>query len=96
MSNPAKRTIELDDEQAQAVDGLIRSGRIAAEADVVHAGLRALQGDDAFIEDWLRRDVVPVATAMMADPPRAIPIDDVFDDLRRLHAWRQGANERDL
>ena len=84
MSSRAKRTIDLDDEQARAVDGLLRSGRIATEADVIHAGLKALQDDDSSLEDWLRSDVVPVAAAMMDDPGRAIPFDDVFDDLRRV------------
>lgn len=37
-------------------------------------------------EQWLREDVLPVARKMTADPQRGLTTQDVFDEIRSLHA----------
>ena len=88
MASTDKRTISLPTEQGRYIDGLVASGTYATASEVVRAGLRALQERDAAVERWLRDEVVPVAAAMEADPGRGIPADQVFADLRALHAQR--------
>ena len=83
-----KRTISLPSEQARYIDALVASGAYATASEVVRAGLRALQERDAAVERWLRDEVVPVAAAMQADPGRGIPAEQVFADIRALHAQR--------
>lgn len=88
MPSPDKRTISLPAEQASYIDSLVASGAYATASEVVRAGLRALQERDAAVERWLREEVVPVCEAMRADPGRAIPAAQVFDEIRALHAAR--------
>ena len=83
-----KRTFSLPAEQARYIDALVASGAYATASEVVRAGLRALQERDAAVERWLREEVVPVAAAMQADPHRGIPADQVFAEIRALHAQR--------
>ena len=66
-------------EQASYIDSLVAAGTYASTSEVVRAGLRALQERDAALEDWLRDEVAPIYGAMMADPARAIPADQVFE-----------------
>lgn len=56
---------------------------------LIRTGLRALQERDAAVDRWLREDVVPVAAALRADPARALPADEVFGEIRALHARRR-------
>lgn len=88
MPPAAKRTFSLPQEQADYIDSLVASGTYATSSEVIRAGLRALQERDAAVERWLREEVVPVATAMQADPGRAIPAESVFDEIRALHRGR--------
>jgi antitoxin ParD1/3/4 len=89
MPSSEKRSFSLPAEQANYIDALVASGAYATASEVVRAGLRALQERDAAVERWLREEVVPVAAAMQADPGRGIPADQVFADIRALHAQRQ-------
>ncbi len=86
MAASAKRTFSLPVEQSRYIDKLVDAGVYATSSEVIRSGLRALQERDAAVERWLREEVVPVAAAMQADPSAAIPIDDVFDEIRALHA----------
>jgi len=99
MAAAEKRTFSLPTEQAHYIDNLVASGTYATSSEVIRAGLRALQERDAAMDRWLREEVVPVATAMQADPSRAIAADQVFDEIRALHAsgrgpdpWRVGSS----
>ena len=94
MAAAEKRTFSLPSQQADYIDKLVASGTYATSSEVIRAGLRALQERDAAVERWLREEVVPVATAMQADPDRAIPADQVFDEIRSLHAQRLKASRR--
>ena len=94
MAAAEKRTFSLPSEQADYIDKLVASGTYATSSEVIRAGLRALQERDAAVERWLREEVVPVATAMQADPGRAIPADQVFDEIRSLHAQRLKVSRR--
>ncbi|MAM77090.1 type II toxin-antitoxin system ParD family antitoxin [uncultured Tistrella sp.] len=86
MAGAVKRSIGLSPQRAAFVDRLLATGAYADVDEVIDAGLRALQDQDAEIERWLREDVAPVYDAVEADPGRVIPVDDAFDRLRALHA----------
>ena len=86
MATSHRRTFSLPGEQARYIDSLVASGVYATSSEVIRAGLRALQERDAAVERWLREEVIPVAVAVRADPARTIAIDQVFDEIRSLHA----------
>ena len=88
MPAPKTCVLHLTGEQAAMIYDLIRSGRYSSSSEVLEAGLRALQDQDSATDEWLRRDVVPAMTAMQADPSRGIPAQEVFDEIRTLHAQR--------
>lgn len=89
MAGVEKRTFSLPREQSDYIDELVASGGYASGSEVIRAGLRALRERDTAAERWLREEVVPVALAMQAEPGRALTADQVFDDIRSLHAERQ-------
>jgi antitoxin ParD1/3/4 len=90
MSKPTvdKRTFSLSEEQSEFIDAQVERGGYATASEVVRAGLRALQERDAVIEKWLREEVVPTYDAAIADPSRGIPADEVFAEIRAMHAER--------
>lgn len=61
--------------------------KIAAPCSKDQAGRHLTAG----IERWLREEAVPVAAAMQAKPSRAIPAEQVFSEIRALHAERMKA-----
>ena len=87
-------TIDLPGEQVAYIDDLVRSGRYSSSSDVIEAGLRALQDQDVMTDEWVREAVVPVMKAMQADPGRGIPEQEVFDEIRTLHAQRLKTGDR--
>lgn len=92
MSSIEKRTISLPEQHAAYIDSLVKSGLYGSASEVVRAGLRALQERDAAVERWLREDVAAAYDALQADPDRAIPVRDAFDEIRTRHAERLKAN----
>lgn len=96
MAAAEKRTFSLPSEQAAYIDRLVATGTYATSSEVIRAGLRALQERDTAVERWLREEVVPVATAMQADPDRAIPAARVFGKVRTLYAQRVKGSDVDL
>lgn len=88
MGTVEKRTFSLSADEAAYVDDLVASGAYASANDVIRAGLSALQERDTAIERWLREEVAPVYDAMQADPTRAIPAQQVFNEIRAHHAER--------
>jgi len=88
MAAPQKRSFTLPNEQATYIDHLVESGTYASASEVVRAGIRALQERDTAVERWLREDVAQTYDAMMADPNRGIPAEQVFAEIRARHASR--------
>lgn len=93
MSAIEKRTVSLPGELAGYIDRMVGSGVYASASEVVRAGLRALQERDAAVERWLHDEVAPVAIAMHADSGRAVPADDLFDELRLQRAALRGEGD---
>jgi antitoxin ParD1/3/4 len=88
MSNIAKRTVSLTDEQSAYIDDLVASGSFAWVSEVVRAGLRALEERDVIIDRWLRQEVAATNDAMKNAPERALSAGNVFDSLRQRYADR--------
>jgi antitoxin ParD1/3/4 len=88
MAGVEKRTFSLPAEQAGYIDALVAEGAYASASEVVRAGLRALRERDAAVERWLREEVAPAYDAMEADPSRAVPAEQVVQNLRSHRAKR--------
>jgi antitoxin ParD1/3/4 len=67
-----------------AVDERVRSGRYASAGEVIRAALDALDREEAALESDLREKV----RASLADPSPSIPAEEVFAELRTMHAER--------
>lgn len=89
MTPVEKRTVSLSPEQATFINEMVASGAYASASEVVRAGLRALQQQNAAIDRWLHDEVAETYDAMQADPDRAIPVQAVFDRLRRRRPSRK-------
>ena len=79
-------TVTLGDMQRH-VDARVRSGAYASVSEVVRAGLRALDREEAAIDAVLRKTVQEA----LDDPAPAVPADEVFAELRAHHAKRMKA-----
>ena len=62
---------------AARVKAKVESGEYASESEVIREGLRALQARDRAIEDWLRRDVLPIYDTMKRDAGRGRSADQI-------------------
>jgi antitoxin ParD1/3/4 len=71
-------------EMQERVEARVRSGTYASVSEVVRAGLRALEREEAAVEAVLRRKVQEA----LEDPGQPIPADQVFAELRAHHAGR--------
>lgn len=93
MANTEKRTFSLPTDQMAFIDAKVKGGDYGSASEVVRAGIRALKERDAAVDRWLREEVAPAYDAMKADPSRAIPIENAFDDVRAKHAERMKARQ---
>ena len=82
-------TVTLGELQ-EGVDARVRSGRYASVSEVLRAGLRALDREEAALDAVLRQKVQEA----LDDPRPAIPADEVFAKLRAHHAKRMKAAKR--
>ena len=76
-------TVTLGELQKR-VDARVASGAYATPSEVLRAGLRALDREEAAIESVLRQKVQEA----LDDPRAPIPADHVFAELRARHADR--------
>lgn len=76
-------------EMQERVDERVRSGSYASVSEVLRAGLRALEREEATIDAVLRRKVQEA----LDDPSPTIPADQVFTELRAHHAERMKAGK---
>jgi antitoxin ParD1/3/4 len=89
MARVAKRTFSLPPEQAAYIDAKVGGGAYASGSEVVRAGLRALQAQDAAVERWLNEEVGPTYDAMKANPKRSLPAKSVFAEARARYVRRK-------
>ena len=82
-------TVTLGPQQA-SVDARLKSGVYGSASEVMRAALRALDREDAALDDLLRRKV----EAALADPRSSIPAEDVFGRLRAHHVKQLKVKKR--
>ena len=71
----------------EMAQGHVASGRYASVSEVVRAGLRALEREEAALDSILKSKM----EAALADPSASLLQTDVFADLRRRHEKRISA-----
>jgi antitoxin ParD1/3/4 len=64
------------------VDERVNAGRYASASEVVRAGLRALERQEAAVDDWMRAKI----KESLDDPHPDIPAEKVFAELRARNA----------
>jgi len=84
-------TVTLPDGQRAFVEDRIRNGRFASASEVVRAGLRALEREEAHLDEWMREKV----REALDDPRPPIPAEDVFAELRARHGDRLAHRDPD-
>jgi antitoxin ParD1/3/4 len=84
-------TVTLGDLQ-ERVEARVRSGAYAFASEVIRAAVRALDREEAALNEWLRARV----DEAFADPQPNVPARDVFSRLRRYSAEqaKAGRNEK--
>jgi antitoxin ParD1/3/4 len=71
-------------ELQERVEARVESGSYASASEVLRAAVRALDREEAALNDWLRKKV----DEALADPRPNIPAREVFKRLRAHHAAR--------
>ncbi len=82
-------TVTLGELQAH-VESRVRSGAYASTSEVLRAAVRALDREEAAIDDWLRQRVDEALT----DARPSVPAETVFKRLRHGRAARKGAKRK--
>lgn len=76
--------------QIASVEARLKSGQYASASEVMRSALRALDREDAALDDYLRAKV----QTSVEDPRPSIPAADVFKRLRARHARNTKADKR--
>ena len=74
----------------QGVKARVKSGAYASASEVMRAALRALDREEAAVDEWLRHRV----DEAFADKRPNVPARDVFDRLRAHHGRRAKEGRR--
>lgn len=82
-------TITLGELQ-ERVDARLKSGAYASASEVIRAAMRALDREEAALDEWMRQRI----DEALSDPRPNVPAADVFKRLREHHAARL-KSERD-
>ena len=82
-------TVTLGDLQDR-VSARVKSGAYTSTSEVLRAAVRALDREDAAIDDWLRQKIAE----SLDDPRPEIPASEIFRDLRAHHARRLKRNAK--
>lgn len=83
-------TVTLGDLQ-ERVEARVKSGAYASASEVIRAAIRALDREEAALDEWLRQRVDEAFT----DPRRNVPARDVFRRLRKHHAEQVNAGRNE-
>lgn len=83
-------TVTLGPQQA-SLEARLKSGAYASASEVLRAALRALDREDAALDEIMRRKV----DASLADPRPSIPAETVFARLHSHHAERLKVEKSD-
>ena len=83
-------SVTLGPQQA-SLERRLQSGQYDNASEVLRQALRALDREEAMLEEVLREKV----KASMADPRPSVPAGDVFKRLRARHGRRVKAAKRD-
>lgn len=75
----------------QGVEERVKSGAYASASEVMRAALRALDREEAAVDEWLRQRV----EESFADGEPTVPAGDVFRRLRAHHAKRAKGSARE-
>lgn len=73
------------------VDERVGSGAYSSASEVIRAGLRALDREEAALDEVLRRKIQEAYD----DPRPSVPAEEVFERLRRHHGARMKARGRE-
>lgn len=91
MRSTQQFSITLPNQMAEIVKAKVAAGEYATESEVIRDGLRTLLARDRAMETWLREQVVPAATALQADPDRALSADQTRGHLAAKRRSQAGA-----
>ena len=81
MRSTQQMSITLPLEMAALVKAKVATGEYASESEVIRDGLRALLARDRAMEDWLRDEVIPAATALEAKPELGLSPEQVREHM---------------
>lgn len=81
MRSTQQMSITLPLEMAAMVKAKVAAGEYASESEVIRDGLRVLLARDRAMEDWLRDEVIPAATALEAQPELGLSAEQVREHM---------------
>jgi antitoxin ParD1/3/4 len=66
----------------------VKSGDYASVSEAISEGLHALLERDAAMDQWLRDEVLAGHQEYLADPSKAVPVEDVLARIKARRAAR--------
>ncbi|MGK9043311.1 type II toxin-antitoxin system ParD family antitoxin [Agrobacterium tumefaciens] len=75
----------LNDHYETFIRKQLESGRYNNASEVVRAGLRLLEDQEAARERWLNNDIPARYAELKADPSKGVPLDDAFARIEAEH-----------